>query len=329
MTRMFILLAAVAACAGMLHARRTAADTETRHMNFGGRQRVYLVYRPSNVPATRPLPLVIAFHGGGGDAEQMKRHSGLNGWADKLGFMVVYPEAIDKHWNDGRRSVKFREHDAKIDDVAWIGRLLDRLEQTEAIDGRRIYVVGPSNGGMMAQRTAIELGDRLAAAATIIASLPEPLKASQPRAPISMLIINGTDDPLMPYGGGPVTIRSLLPARMRRLPLPDRGRVLSTAKTAAWWRKRNGISAKGSVSFLPDRDRADGCRVKKTVWSSDESKTEVILYEVMGGGHGIPGTRQYLPRDRIGNVCQDFDAMEVVCRFFLKHQRAMPVSTEP
>ncbi len=294
-----------------------ASGMQSREMTFQGRRRTYLVYRPRQVPRDRPLPVVLVFHGGGGSAAQMARTSRMNTWADRLGLLVVYPEGVNKHWNDGRRSEKFRDQDRKIDDVAWIARLLTELQKNERIDPRRIYAMGVSNGGMFTLRLAVELSDRFDAVAAIVASLPEPLAERTPRKPLRVLIMNGTDDPLVPYGGGEVTIRSLLPQRWRGARLPSRGRVLSTKETVAYWLRHNRIDSKGHVDILADRDRRDGCRIERTKWSSTGGR-EVVLYKIMGGGHGIPGRRQYLPRDRIGNICQDIDAAEVICNFFLR-----------
>ncbi len=318
--RIAIWVALTILCGGGLLAMLAPDKTMQTHvMTFEGQQRKYLVYRPENIPAGRPVPLILALHGGSGTAQQMVRYSNLNHWADKHGLMIVYPEAIDKHWNDGRRSRKFQEHDRRIDDVAWIRRLLDQLAKDYAVDSKRMYVVGASNGGMMTQRLAVELSDRFAAAATIIGALPEPLKTAKPRAPISMLLMNGTDDPLVPYEGGAVSIRSLLSAQFQNRKLLDRGRVLSTDETILWWRKQNGIKANGRVETLPDRDPKDGCRVEKTVWADPQSGREVVLFKIIGGGHGLPGTRQYLSADRIGHICQDFDGMEEIVLFFLRH----------
>ena len=50
----------------------------------------------------KPLPAVLAFHGGGSNARQMEQYTRFNDLAAKAGFLVVYPEAVDGNWNDGR-----------------------------------------------------------------------------------------------------------------------------------------------------------------------------------------------------------------------------------
>ncbi len=297
-------------------ARRTPGDIQRREMEHGGRQRTYLLYRPKHAPADKRLPLVLAFHGGGGSAGQMLRYSGLNRLADRHHFIVVYPDAIDKHWNDGRASRKFLEHDRTIDDIAWIKALVKKLLHEEPVDRNRVFAVGVSNGGFFCQRLAVEMTDQFAAVASIISSLPEKLAQAKPKPhPISVLLMNGTSDPLVPYEGGEVSIRSLLPPRARRLPLPSRGRCLSTDRTIEYWKRHNAITSQPKVSILPNRDPEDGCRIERKEWIG-KNGARVVLYKIMGGGHGLPGRSQYLPKDRIGNICQDIDGMEEVWEFF-------------
>ena len=149
--------------------------------------------------------MVLVFHGGGGNAKQIAKLSGFNKISEEKGFLVLYPEAIDKHWNDGRESARFREHDEKVNDVAWIDALITELKTTYSVDNKRIYAMGISNGGIFSQRLAIELGQHFAAIASLTAQIAEPLAQAPPPNPISVLIMNGTKDPFVPYEGGEVT----------------------------------------------------------------------------------------------------------------------------
>ncbi len=91
------ILTAVSLVLLAVPARRTPGDVQRREMEHGGRRRTFLLYRPKHAPADERLPLVLAFHGGGGSAGQMLRYSGLHRLADRHHFIVVYPDAIDKH----------------------------------------------------------------------------------------------------------------------------------------------------------------------------------------------------------------------------------------
>ncbi len=332
-----LLLVGAAALAVSL---ASSPGVEEHTMHFAGRERIYLVYLPPKARrlAEQPresrrvekLPLVLVFHGGGSTARQILRFSGFAELAEREGFLVVCPQGINKHWNDGRKSEVFAEQDRRIDDVAWIRALLQKLRQDYPMDPQRIYAVGISNGGFFCQRLAVELSDQLAAVASLTATLPEPLQDAVPRAPISVMFINGTQDPLVPYEGGEVTIRSLLGPLGRSLPLRSRGRVLSTDQAVRFWLRHNGIQAQGETTPLPDRAR-DQCRAELHRYRGGRQGTEVVLVKVIGGGHCWPGRRQYLPVERIGRACQDFSATELIWKFFTRcrKQQAKPASPTP
>ena len=88
----------------------------------------------------------------------------------KARLVAVYPDARDHQWNDGRLAGPGRH-----DDMAFLRGLIGRLVEDRIADAARIYVTGPSNGGMMTLRLACEAAELIAAAAPIIASLPADL----------------------------------------------------------------------------------------------------------------------------------------------------------
>jgi len=226
----------------------------------------------------------LVFHGGGGNAEQIAKFSGFNTLSEKHGFLAIYPQAIDKHWNDGRNSEKFREHDTRIHDVAWIKKLLGELKRTYSIDTRRVYATGISNGGIFSQRLAIELGQHFAAVASLTAQIAEPLAKTNPTSPVSMLIINGTKDPFVPLEGGDVT-PYLFPRFRKLLRQSTRGKVISTEDTIAFWVRHNRIGGTGTVKKLPDIDTTDESTVERTEWIKEKPRVSVVLDKIIGGRH--------------------------------------------
>lgn len=274
-------------------------------MTHDGIPRTYCLHLPQAYAELQSVPLVIALHGGGGDGPKTARLTGFNALADREGFIVVYPEGINHHWNDGRLP------DRIADDVGFISALLDKLQAEYRIDPTRVYVTGPSNGAMMTYRLAYEMTGRIAAAAPVIGSIPLGLKdRCRPSGPMPMLIINGDADPLVPYGGGEVRV-----GRQRL------GRLISTDDTIQFWVAQNGCTATPSVADLPDKDTSDGATVTRSMYTSPASDKEVILYRVRGGGHTWPGGPQYLPKWIVGTVCRDFNASEIIWEFFQRHHR--------
>ena len=291
-----------------------------KEMLSGSFSREYFVHVPSNYRKDLAAPVVLVFHGGGGNARQIAKFSGFNDLSEKHGFLVIYPQAIDKHWNDGRESEKFQEHDAKINDVAWIEELIGELKRTYPVDKKRMYATEISNGGIFSQRLAIELGQYFGAIASLTAQIAKPLAEAKPKNPMSVLIINGTNDPFVPYKGGNVTPR-LFPRLSTMMKQPSRGKVISTDATIEFWLRNNEIGTTGKIAKLPDIDKTDGATVEQTEWTNKNSGVSVMLYKIIGGGHTWPGARQYLPVRTVGQTCQDINASEKIWEFFLKHPK--------
>ncbi|MFK5920560.1 MAG: PHB depolymerase family esterase [Verrucomicrobiota bacterium] len=289
-----------------------------------GIQRAYRIHLPSSYDGNKPLPLLFCFHGGGGNAE-VASVMGFTPVSEKEGFIVVYPEGLNKHWNDGRNSKKFAAQDAKTDDVAFVSALLVSLQKKYKIDAQRIYTTGASNGGFFSQRLALEASDIFAAAAIMIATLPKPFEANfRPLQPISILYMNGTADPFVPYKGGPIT-PEFFPIQRKLNPNKDyqRGECSSTSKSIELWCAYNGVNKKPVVEALADKDPDDACTVEVSTWSGGQAGTSVVLYRIKGGGHTIPGGSSYLPERIIGKVCKDFDGIGAVWEFLEKQRRAV------
>lgn len=291
---------------GMTMTRRTLV--------FKGLERVYRLYVPSSIQGKKP-PLVLLLHGGGSDGRRLDRFTGFNRIAENEGVILLVPDGVERHWNDGRVSTGYRAHDTNIDDVGFISELIDRVSSEFNVDKDRVYVAGISNGGMMSYRIGLELPEKVAAIAPVVASLPEPLASKTFKdIPVPVVIVNGTDDPLVPWNGGEVTF-------MRK----TLGRVLSTPDTVSFWRKHNHSSATCTTSTLSDNDPSDGIKVLRSEYKGGpDGSGDVVLYAVEGGGHTWHGPRpmvQYLPPARIGRASRDFDATEVIWEFFQKHPR--------
>lgn len=270
----------------------------------GGLERTYAIFVPSALHDDVAPPLVLVLHGGRGNARKMMYLTGFNAIAEREGFVVVYPEGIGNQWNDGRGVSFGREDFTDVDDVGFINSLLDTVIAGYGVDPARVYVTGASNGGMMSHRLACELSHRFAAAAPVIANMPEPFADTcDPTEPISILAINGTDDALVPYEGG-IVARD-----------PDRGRVISVDETIALWLEHNGITSEPEVTLLPDTDPDDGTRVTRERHHGDNG-IDVVLYRVDGGGHTWPGGPAYQRQRLLGTVSRDFSASETIWEFF-------------
>lgn len=294
-----------------LVARQDRFTTGT--LSHGGIARTYHIHLPPGFSTAEPAPLVLALHGGGGEGRRFDASAtrgSLVDAADKRGVVLVFPEGVDNHWNDGRSEI----HKGKTapDDVGFIAAVIDTMVQEYGIDPRRVYATGISNGGFMSVRLAVDLSDKLAAVAPVTAQMSKALEGQWPNRPISIMIVNGTQDPLVPFDGGHIRL-----FRFGR----SRGEILSTAATVAHFRRHNGCGSRPEKVMLPDRDAGDGTRVEIETYAGCREGTEVVLVKVIGGGHTWPGGNQYLKPGIVGVVGRDIDASEMILDFFLNHSR--------
>lgn len=167
-------------------------------LEFEGQAREFYLHLPLAYDGTTALPLVIVLHGGGGNGPRIARQTDFAAKADAEGFVVVFPDGQDvgggrHYWNAGK-GIADDPAKAKAtgDDIGFIAALIDRLTDDLAIDEQRIYVTGFSNGAAMTHRLACEMSDRIAVAAAVASGLSA---ACDPTSPVSVLQMNGTDDP--------------------------------------------------------------------------------------------------------------------------------------
>lgn len=279
-----------------------------RKLKVGELERSYLVHVPPSYSKDKPAALVFVFHGGGGQAKQMIRFTGMAALSDQEGFIAVFPDAVDGNWNDGRNADSIPSQRDKIDDVGFVAAMIDALSKEFKIDPKRVYATGISNGGFISERLGAQLSDRFAAIAPVASGMaPWIAENFAPKEPVSVLILNGTEDPLVPYHGGPV--------------VRDRGKTIDTDEIVKKWAAHNQCSDKPEVDDLPDRDPNDGTRIKRSTWTKGKNATEVVLYSIQGGGHTWPGGTQYLPERVVGRVCRDIEAEKIIWEFFAKHPK--------
>lgn len=297
----FLLTCAAIPVSAQRFAGRSIPGTLTRTLTVNGLTRSYLLHVPASYRSLKPMPLVLAFHGGGGDGRGMARLTDFDRLSERDGFLIAYPVGIDRQWH-----VAGISQDA-VDDVGFVRAAIDDIAATYSVDRRRIYAAGISNGGFFAQVLACKLADRIAAIAAVAATLPVVLAPScQPARPVSVALFLGTLDPLVPYQGGRVKGR--------------KGRELQTYSaelSTKFWVERAAIATAPTTTGLPDLAPGDGTTV--SVESYRGNTADVVVYTIHNGGHTWPGGLQYLPEALVGKTSRDFDAGEAIWRFFDAH----------
>jgi polyhydroxybutyrate depolymerase len=286
---------------------KLSGNIERGALEHGGRMRTWIAYLPAK-PGARPA-LVIALHGSMGTAEQARAAYGYDFdlLADQQGFIAVYPQGYEGHWNDCRVKGPFAAKRENVDDVGFLHALVDRLVRDHNADPARVYVTGISNGGQMALRLALQTPDFARAYAAVAASVPAPenMAVTPKNQPVSMLIMNGTGDPFNPWRGGDVVLYGVW---------GNRGPVLSTPASIDYFRKLAGLEGTPRVTRFPDLDPGDGSTAERSSWSAP-GKRGVALYTIKGGGHNCPHPALHGQR-LLGNSNRDIHAANEIWEFF-------------
>jgi polyhydroxybutyrate depolymerase len=289
--------------------RRNDPNTEIRSIVYDGYTRTYRVNIPDSYESSASNALVFVLHGGGGSSEGMENSltlKGFNKLAATNNFIVVYPEGIENHWNDGRQNLPDNASQLDIDDVGFLSLLIDRLSNEFNIKDNNVFFTGISNGGFMCYRLGFEIPDKIKAVAPVTATLSVDLLTNYtPNGTISIGIMCGTNDPLVPYEGGTITIFN-----------QTRGEIISVNDTVEFWVENNKCNTTPEIYEYPDVDPNDGTRVILEKYTAGINGTRVYLYAILGGGHTWPGGYQYFPEWFIGKTCRDIDANKVLWEFF-------------
>jgi polyhydroxybutyrate depolymerase len=282
---------------------KLAPGDDARILEIDGRKRSYLVHVPPSYNATSPAPVVLIFHGAGMNAKLMLEFSGVNAKADEAGFVAVYPNGTGAGpfltFNSG--GIAWDVVKQQPNDVAFVARLLDDLATVVNVDPRRVYATGMSNGGMMCYRLAAELSDRIAAIAPVAGTMAA--TAAEPKRPVPVLHLHGTEDRLVPFGGPDQRVPKFLSFK-------------SVEDTVATWVQRNGCHDEPLVEELPDL-ADDGTTVTRETYRGDNG-AEVVLVVVHGGGHTWPGRQP--PFGMLGRSTRDIYATDLIWEFLSRHR---------
>ena len=285
-----------------------------RDIKCGGLVRHYTVNIPTGYDGKTPRPVVVMLHGGGGTSRAAAEETGWGALADRAGFLAVFPDALARDpempgsfarnpqlWNDG--SDRFYAGQQAPDDVAFLNAVLDDLLATLAVDSRRIYITGFSNGASMTFRFGAAAARRVAAIAPVAGTCwQEPLALARP---VSMCYLTGTADPLNRFEGGVPKLAGAS-AQVRSKPKPPvRASILKWAQalgcpaTPASSSETNGVR---TATYGPGRDGAD-----------------VVWVTIADQGHTWAGHKSLLPEFLVGKTTDKLNATEYIWAFFQKH----------
>jgi polyhydroxybutyrate depolymerase len=176
-----------------------APSETTRTLRVGGVERSYILHVPPGYTGSSAVPLVLDFHGLGGNGAGQKALSGLAALSDQNDFVIAWPDGIDNAWNIGPCCTRSRD----VDDLGFAKAIVAEVQSLGCIDAKRVYTTGFSMGGGMSHFLACNAADIFAAATPSAFDLLETSQMPcQPVRPISVLAFRGTADPLVTFAGG-------------------------------------------------------------------------------------------------------------------------------
>ena len=308
-------------------------------------ERTFLVHIPTGYDPKQHYPVVLLLHGREMDAEDMERLTRFNELADKDSIIAVYPSAARGRWElgipvaqpseypgrrgGGRGGIIFggpgmggpggrrgggpgtqrRRPPEEHDDIAFFNQMLDSLSAMYSVDTTRIYATGLADGGFMDFRLGCRLADRIAAIAPVGAEMPKGL-ACLPERPVSVLMINGTSDPVMNYNDGN-RAKENSPA------------TLAADDSAKFWAKLDSCPSKPHKTTITPHEKG-GMKTEVDTYDDCQQGAQVALYSIKGAGNTWPGGEQYMPEKEIGKTSNDLNADEVIWQFLVSRHLPKP-----
>ncbi len=256
--------------------------------------------------------IIFVLHGSGMSMNFMEEVVG--GQFNKLAYqqentIMVYPEGFKGNWNDCRAGATYPAKKQKIDDIKFLLGIMDKLEEKYHLDETEMFAVGYSNGGHMCFKLAKQIPAEFKGFAIVGANLPISVNddcASSNKA-VSILLINGTADPINPYEGGEVWSGDG----------QTRGKVMSAHETRDYWLGllAGEPSLESEINY-EDIYPEDNSRAFQRTYSTSESTKKVSTLEIINGGHHFANPDFEKWPDYLGNVNKDVNLPESIMAFF-------------
>jgi|GEM_PF-2650550 len=284
--RLSIMMMMFAACSAAYAADKAKYEKHVVKLPTGERE--FYIYIPATITKDKKAPAVITFHGFKSDANGMRWLINSDKIADKFGYIMVYPNAVNKSWNVGRGS---GSTPSKVDDISYASALVDVIKARFPVDPERIYAMGFSNGAQMVAAMACRMAGKISAGGMVAHTMN--IQPCEPSHKLPIALIHGAKDPYAKFDGG------------------GQGNIASWKESLSFFRKVHELSGEGKVSFEKPTAR---CRD----WSRDAKKPMVVGCVALDGGHNWPGGLDFEVK-RFGKVNREINATEYLFSFFNKH----------
>lgn len=247
-----------------------------------GVTRTFIVHLPAGYSESNEYPLVLNLHGLNASAETQQNYSKFDAVADAEGFIVVYPNGIDKSWSTIGDS-----------DSDFLTNLVNHIRTTYSCSND-LFVTGMSQGGFMTYKFANTTTHNVTAIAVGSGNMSNAFQNASASAPqIPVMHFHGTEDNLVSYNG---TI------------------LISTVEdTVQWWVNHNNCTTNPTITTIPDTNIEDNSTVEKYYYGDGANGSEVTFYKIVNGGHTWSGAS---PIPAFGNTNKDIDQSAIIGSFF-------------
>lgn len=256
----------------LIGTKKSNNGLEKYSVEIDGNSRSYWVFSPSSGMNDPEMPIVFLFHGSLGSGKGLSDATGFNKYAEEEKIIAVYPDAQVGNWAEGCGCNNADR--LGIKDPEFFTRMIDEVSREYPVNSEQIFVAGFSQGGLFADRLACDFSNRIQGAAVIAANMSKPLSENcNPLEKISIKIIQGTGDSVLPYYGSDNGSLSLLSAK----------------ETALFWAEQNGISSEPELSYIPD---STDKQVERLIYGQNSSATIYVeLLSIRNGGHTWPNNQ--------------------------------------
>lgn len=286
----FLLTLLTSFCAVISYSQQTINGS----IEHDGIQRTYILYVPATYSVSTPAPLVLNFHGYTSNSTEQMFYGDFRSISDTAGFLIVHPMGTldgsnEPYWNAAMGG--------SVDDLGFASALIDSLSAEYSINQDRIYSTGMSNGGFMSYYLACELGNKIAAIASVTGSMNfGTFVGCNPSHPVPVMEIHGTADAVVNYNGSTG--------------------VKSIAEVMTYWVNFNNCTSAPVITAVPNTSTTDNCAAEHYLYSNGTNGVDVEHYKIINGGHTWPGA----PIE-IGTTNYDINASLKIWEFFSKYDK--------
>lgn len=275
-------------------------DTTLVHQD---QQRKFRIHLPAGYSSATDYAMVFVLHGGGlGTGPQVQNNTQMDVVADAGGFIVIYPDALNENWADGRGNPS---DDAGVDDVGFISKVIDFMNAGYSIDVERVFSCGMSNGAFMSHRLAVNLSNRIAAIGAVAGTMGPDCAADFPPAnPMPLIEFHGTSDLFVPYKGGAVVV--------------TRGTAVGVEEVVRMYAGFDGCNAGPDTMPVANSNVLDLSTAEKFTYLNCDNQTEVVFFKITRGGHTWPGGKK---NASFGSTNMDVNASQEIWNFFKNKRR--------